>query len=250
LAVLCRPTSGVVVLVMGLWLLMKNRGAVLPYVAGGLPAAAALGIYHWHYFGDPWSFGQTERGQTIALEKTGSPELWQTPLWEGVAGLLISPSRGLFIYSPFLLLGLMGIYRIWREREFAVLRPLTLCAFGLLVVAAKWFDWWGGWTYGYRPIVDAMPLFILFLVPVISWATARAWRAQVFALLLAWSVMVQFIGAFAYDLGSWNNLGGRNIDQPEHRHRLWSWSESQIEHYLLNFPEARDTRKRVAGGRS
>jgi len=39
---------------------------------------------------------------------------WTTPLAEGIPGLLVSPGRGLFLESPVLLLGLVGLLRAGR----------------------------------------------------------------------------------------------------------------------------------------
>jgi hypothetical protein len=85
--------------------------------------------------------------------KTGSLELWQTPVWIGAAGLMISPSRGLLIYTPFLAAAFAEALIAWREARYARMRFLTVAIPALWLVAFVWFDWWGGWTYGYRPIV-------------------------------------------------------------------------------------------------
>ncbi|MDA1278061.1 MAG: glycosyltransferase family 39 protein, partial [Verrucomicrobia bacterium] len=132
-AVLCRPTSAVVVLTMGAWLLFKHRDAVPAFILGGMPIAVLLSLYNWQFLGSPLNFGQTERGHSVALEKTGSQELWSTPLFEGLSGLLFSPSRGLLVYSPFLLFAAFGILRIWRDREYTALRPFTVAFVCLLL---------------------------------------------------------------------------------------------------------------------
>ena len=238
LASLCRPTIVTVVLVMGSWLAVTNRGSFVPFCLGAAPIGGLMAIYNWYYFDNPVSFGQTERGVSIALEKTGSTDVWQTPLLDGLAGLLVSPSRGLFIYSPFLILAVFGMCRIWKEPSLSRFRPLTLSVVALVVIASKWFDWWGGWAYGYRPIVDAAPLLVLFMISVLPWALNGFLRRTIFGSLLIWSIAVQFIGAFSYDLSSWNNRGGMNIDRPAFRYRLWSLQDNQIWYYCIYFCES------------
>ncbi len=241
-AVACRPTSGVVVLAVGVYLLMRDRRALLHFVLGGLPIAFLLGAYNVHYFGSPLEFGQAAVGAAVAQFKTGSPDLWQTPLWKGAAGLLISPSRGLLVYSPFLVFALWGAWVAWRDRTYHALRPVTVGAMLLFLVAAKWFDWWGGWCYGYRPIVDTAPLLAVCMAPAVPLLRRRGAKA-VFVVLLAWSVLVQVLGAFAYNTTGWNNRrAGRthlNVDVPANRRRLWSVRDAQIPYYLTNFAEAR-----------
>jgi hypothetical protein len=283
IAVACRPTSAIVVLAVGAEVLLADRKTFLAFCLGGLPIAAALGCYNSYYHGSPLSLGRGDVDRRIALEKTGSAELWQTPLWEGAAGLLVSPSRGLFVYSPFLLFSVAGFVRTWTDPRFKSLRPLTLAVGGHFLIASRWFDWWGGWCFGYRPIVDLMPLMAVLLAPSIGGIMRRKSALLSFAALLAWSIAVQFVGAFAYNLAGWNarvttfevtwpdqrvlsipaehtelkrvareHPGAlvreirADIDQPRHRHRLWSLKDNQIFFHLFNFRQSRATRLKDA----
>jgi hypothetical protein len=271
LAAACRPTSVLVVMAVGAYLVFVDRRSVALYVLGGLPIAAALGGYQTYYHGSPFSVGRFAVDREIAVQKTGSADLWGTPLWEGLAGLLISPSRGLFVFTPFLLFALPGFIYAWKDVRVESLRPLTVAVVALVMVASKWFDWWGGWCFGYRPIVDTTPLLAIILVPVIDWLASRKIYASLFALLVAWSIAVQFVGAFAFDGVGWNarlveravNRPGRSapivvadgtaranpnsrvikvradIDQPRYRHRLWSFTDNQILYYIINFQSCR-----------
>jgi hypothetical protein len=244
LASLCRPTVIVVVLIMGLWLVATDSRSFLPFALGAIPIGGLIGLYNWYFFSSALTFGQTERGISIALEKTGSAAVWQTPLLEGLAGLLISPSRGLFVYSPFLMFAAFGVCTIWKDIAFARFRPVTLSAGVLVVIAAKWFDWWGGWCYGYRPIVDLAPFLVLFLIPVMPYILNVLWRRALFAVFLVCSISVQFVGAFSYDLISWNDRNGMNIDRPEFRSRLWSLEDNQIWYYSTHFLQSSENKLR------
>jgi hypothetical protein len=280
-AVVCRPTSAVVVVAVGVYLLLTDRKALLLYTLAGLPVAAALGWYNAHYHGSPVSFGRGPLDQKVAQVKTGSDDLWQTPLWEGAAGLLVSPSRGLLTHSPFIGFAFAGLVAVWRDPRYRALRPLTVALVGLLLIAFKWFDWWGGYCFGYRPIVDTMPLLAVLLVPVIDGILRRKFVLATFLVLLAWSVLVQVVGTFAYDPLAWNQkvygyliyLPGSNeplvaddkdeveriaaryrvrdvqevngsVDKREYRYRLWSIHDNQIFYFLKNFAASRQTKRR------
>ena len=156
----------------------------------------------------------------------------------------MSPSRGLFICSPLFVLSFVALARIFdlRNDRFAPLRPLAIAALGLIAIAAKWFDWWGGWTYGYRPLVDVTPLLALLLVPLVDFVFARRWRLAVAGALLGWSIAVQALGAFTYDTDGWNASNGRDIDRPKWRDRLWSFDDWQIAYYASHMTEARRAR--------
>jgi hypothetical protein len=270
-ATTCRPTSAVFVVAAAAWLLVVNRRALVAFVGGSIPITLALAAYNAYYLGSSLVFGQAVVGPAIALAKTGSPDIWQTSLWVGLAGLLVSPSRGLFVFSPWLVLAVAGAVVAWRRTEYGPLRPLTIAAAAVIAVQAKFFDWWGGWAFGYRPIVDLAPVLAALAIPVVGWALATRRRATAMAVLTGWSVFVQALGALAYDVEGWNArhvtriskpsgeivnleapaseaaiaLGGRvlderwkDIDRAANRDRLWSLVDNQIGYYLCRFPQA------------
>jgi hypothetical protein len=276
-AVACRPTSIAVIAAVAAWLLVESRRALVSYVSGALPIAAAMLAYNGYYFGSPVDFGQTTEGARIAMLKTGSPDVWQTPVWFGAVAHLLSPSRGLLVFSPWLVLGLIGAVVAWTGRKHARLRPLTVALGALLVVTFKWTDWWGGWSFGYRLLVDAVLFLVVLAIPLTVWVFERRIALIVMLSLLGWSVFVQVLGAFAYDLDGWNarfagyavTVAGQprplavvgdlheaqrlaregdgrsiaearlDVDRREHRGRLWSLADNQIAYYIAHFSESR-----------
>lgn len=243
-AVCVRSTSVFVLVASGLFLLVRDRRALALCVAGALPPLALLAAYNVRYFGSPFVEAHMLMGTAVAVAKTGSPDLWSTPLWQGALGLLVSPARGLFVYSPILVLAFVGAYRVLRDRrEWAELVPIVAAAAVVMVMRFKWFDWWGGYSYGYRPLMDAIVPLVVLVIPALATARpGRLARAGV-AIALAWSIGVQWVGT-AYDSQSWDRYGGpaarvsRSIDDPAHRHRLWSIRDTPIAYYFLHRDEA------------
>ena len=243
MAVLCRPTSAMVVVCVGAYLLWANRRWFARYVLGGLPFAVMLALYNGYYFGSPFEFGQTIASKNIALASTGSADLWQSPILESLPGLFFSPSRGLAFYSPVLLFGFVGAVLAWKEPRYRPLIPLQAATLLLFIVAAKWFDWWGGSTYGYRPIVDTVPFFALMMIPVIDRVVSNRWILSLFGALLLWSATVQFVGAWSYSLTGWTSQW-RDYDNPD-KASLWQWTRPQIVYHIANFQSERAIKKRL-----
>lgn len=244
-AAACRPTALVVGVAAAGYLLFSDRRALAAFVLAALPITLGILSYNFHYFGSAFEFGQFAAGAAVAKWKTGSADLWQTPFWVGAAGLLVSPSRGLLIYTPFFAAAFAGGVLAWKERKYVSLRFVAIAVPALWLPAFIWFDWWGGWTYGYRPIVDSAPLLAILCVPALAWIFARpAWK---FAFIAAagWSIFVQLLGVMAYTPPAWNarpiDASGvpANIDLPEYRHRLWSLRDWQIGYLIANFAIAR-----------
>ncbi len=276
-AAACRPTSALFAVSAALWLLWVDRRSFWTFCAGGLPLALLLGAYNLYFLGSPLRFGQGEAA-AVALAKTGSRDLWRPHVATALAGLFLSPARGLFVFSPFLLLSVPGAVLVLRRDEYSDLRPLVVGAGLVLCVDVAWFDWWGGWSYGWRRLVDLAPVLVLMLVPVIPALNRFRWGRLLFGAAVAWAVLLQFVGAFAYSEDAWDarrawrvtRPSGEevllleesaaqdevaagvlrveplalDVDLPQHRARLWSLGGGPIPYYLSRFPEARRARER------
>lgn len=186
-----------------------------------------------------WTFGSLEGGYARMLDDfrvEGFAGTWATRPWEGLAGLLVSPSRGLFVYSPILLATVLGIVPALRPGPHR--RVYAWLAGGLgvsLLVLSKYSLWYAGASFGPRLLTDFMPAAVLFLVP--AWPTLEGRRslAAVAALLFAVSVAVQAIGAFYYPSPrelDWNS-SPRGVPLTA---RLWQWEDTQLARLVRNGP--------------
>jgi len=273
-----RPTLILLGLAVFVFLIVQERRRAPWFALGALGTGGVLLAFNAHFLGAPWATGQGILAAKLALLYTGSPSLWQTPLPIGLLGLLASPSRGLFVYSPFLLFAVAGLAVGWRQPRTAWMGPLALGALGVACLNAAYFQWWGSWSFGTRYLVDLMPLLALGLLGIRGPLMRRPLLLAVFSLALGWSVLVQGLGAFAYDVAGWNarqvvvdtgdpgrpwvdlddvpgverlaemargELAVRalNIDAPENSGRLWSWEDSPLVYYATRFWQARAAKR-------
>jgi len=120
-----------------------------------------------------------------------------TQLWHTLPRLLFSLDKGLFIFSPILLLGLFGWRAFFRQRPWDAGLCGALCLVNL-VLAGAWHSWMGGWSWGPRLLVPAIPLWFL---PAAFWLSRPGSRGRVVGtvLLLMGSVLVQFPGILVKD---------------------------------------------------
>ena len=267
--------------------------------------------YNLIYFGDYWTIGQALIAPRQANEKTGVSDPWSTPLLEGLSYLLISPSRGLFIFSPLSIFSCVSIAVLlsytrplllyftettsssaldslifasmeWVEplqdadfqqvqkeesvdldpskmsdkdmagdilkkkqielltvapyvsfltspfigveKDLSALFPMVFSLILYITLAALWFDPYGGWTYGPKPLADMMPFISLLLIPILQIiccyaeilvkdkrnpenSIPQSKQTKLFGsisilvlfIFLFYSIWAQYIGAFAYN---------------------------------------------------
>ncbi|MGE5645223.1 MAG: hypothetical protein ACM336_05465 [Acidobacteriota bacterium] len=152
---------------------------------------------------------------------------------EGVValcGLLLSPGRGLFVYTPFLLFAFFGLRRDARERnELFVAVSCGLYAMLQVLVVANWPAWWGGFCWGPRLLTEIIPtLMLLVALGVRRFAASRKWMLA-FVGFAAWSVFVQAVGVYCYPNGAWD---AAPVSVDVRSARLWDLHDSPISRTL------------------
>jgi len=146
----------------------------------------------------------------------------------GLAGLLISPSRGLLVFSPVFAFATIGVY-LWfrgsRALHPAIYWICLLTATAHILMVGRWRGWSGGANYGPRLLTDVVPCLVILFIPAMNLVErSHGWK-RAFAAALFLSVIVQGIGAFCYPNGHWETTPVR---AGSHRERFWDWRDNQI----------------------
>jgi hypothetical protein len=137
--------------------------------------------------------GNLSGGYTAVLAPAGF--LTHSP-WSGFAGLLISPARGLLVFTPFLLFAPLGLSRRLRKPADRTLAALLAAAVVAQLILYAFADWRAGASWGPRWLTDVLPILIWMLAPAPLFLRAPARAALV--VTMAASLAVQAIGAFWY----------------------------------------------------
>ncbi len=211
-AVVCRPTNVAFAVAFGLYVAVRHRRVLVPFMAGAsLPVAFQI-AYSLVYFGEPfWN-----PFPVSSIRWRGQPT-------QTLAGLLFSPSRGLFVYSPVLIFAVAGMVRALRCGGDALVRAIAAGMLLDLALYARWWEWWGGGSYGPRLLADPSPLLCFAIAPAAALAFRGARPRAVFGVLLAVSVVAHAAGAF-WDDGTWNERL-KGATRPA---ALWSWTDNQL----------------------
>lgn len=214
-AFLCRPSALLVAAGLFVWLLAERRRAGWFAGAGALSVGAAA-VFLYALYGHPL-------GGYASLNLHDS--MWNLPgLPEGLAGNLLSPSRGLLLYLPWLLLAPAGL-----RSAPPPLRRVWWLSLGLvtayLLLGGAYSKWWGGFGLGPRLQTESAPFCALLVAPLLSgFAAASLRRRAVLLGLLAVSIATQALSAYRDQVSEWN----MTADPDRRPGVLWSLKNSQL----------------------
>lgn len=219
-AMATRPTNAVIFIPLGIHLLVRKRWRGAGAFAWGLvPVVPAL-AYNTAVFGLPWKTGYSD------IATMG----WHYPILYGLAGHLVSPSRGIFTLSPVYLLALPAAWGLFRRGGWGTGRALALGAAGLILLYSTWVYWHGLHGYGNRMVIETLPILTLLLA--IALEKPPRW-VIVAGLLLAISIGVQLVGVLGFDFSWETKFHEKGDPLSEYDGRVWSVGDSQVIHYLL-----------------
>ena len=219
LGTVVRQTTGLVALGLGG---LSPRDLLFTLI-GALAGVFPLLLWNLVAFGNP-------------IEQGYGPKPFGADIASGLYGLLLSPSRGLLVYAPYLAFALASLARAWRRPGLVAsrLRGLSLVWLATLALYATYAEWWGGRVFGPRFLDDLAPV----LFAALAWGigqgllAARAWRIAFWA-AGAWSLLLFNAAALVYSNERWDMVPVNVNFVPD---RLFDWSDPQWLAVLTDLP--------------
>ena len=212
-----RPTAAIFVAAFGLWFALRHRHLLARYVAGGAIVAVPWFVVNVASYG-------TLLPPYYASDRVGM----RSDVLEAMAANLVSPNRGLFVFSSIAVLAVVGAVVAVRRRE-TIEAPLVIAMGGavlvhLIVVSGSGEDWWAGVAYGPRFMADTIPALVLLALPAVQrLATAgrTAWTWGAVGLAAA-SVVMNAPGAWSKPAACW-----ALVPVEVNAERVWDWRDPQ-----------------------
>ncbi|MCK5786174.1 MAG: hypothetical protein KAH54_06415 [Candidatus Sabulitectum sp.] len=209
-----RPINALIVMPFFVYTFFHRRKAFPVMVLTSLIPLAFLAWYSLEYWGSLLSLGQ---GQGAKL--TNDP-------WLGIPGLLVSPARGLLVFTPVFVFSLLYMVKdVFVKGGNILYRYISAGFFLTLIAYTNWEMWYGGHCFGYRYLSEYIPVFILFIAE--GWnryVRPRIWTRLLFVMLLILSIYFQFLGAILFPSGF--NMIPDNID--DNPGRLWQVQNTEL----------------------
>lgn len=185
LMVLIRPINGLFALALPLAAAdlgqfrsrLPQKGNLHHWLLAAVVFAAICSIQpfiYWWQTGSPWVWSYGEEGFNFAR-----PEVMNV----------------LFVYTPVALLGLVGILYHSRKNAFQALSALGFLAI-ITWVISSWWMWYYGGSFGMRPFLEFMPLFLMGIVWL--WDATGRWPRRLLMALLAMLMYVNVVQSYQY----------------------------------------------------
>jgi len=220
LSFLMRPLNAISTAIFTVFILVYHRKYFLKYV---LWVVIFLILY--------FIYNLSKSGAILPLYYLAHYPLVKETFFEAFIGNAISPSRGLFIFSPIFLFSGYGVYLKIKNKTFE-----GLDFFILAIIFIHWVrislmrQWWFGYSIGPRGLSDMIPYFIYFLIPVFSQLfNIKSLKSNLITFIFISLVMLSFFINYrcANDqrINAWN-YEPNSIDK--HSERVWDWNDIQF----------------------
>lgn len=154
-------------------------------IAGALLGVLPALVYHQLAFGAPWVTGYAFKADSDfqAIHTTGFLGIsW--PTIEALWGILFSAKRGLFFFSPVLLLAPIGLWRSLRNRGWRDAGPLVAAISVYVFFAAGFVDWEAGWCAAARHLIPVVPLVAMLTVFALDFLFKSTWTSILATILI------------------------------------------------------------------
>ncbi len=184
----------------------------------GLPLGIAL--VGWFLF-NAWRFGGVA---ATGYEDQPEGVKFATPLLVGLHGFLCSPGKGLFFFSPPLLLAVTGVGLLVRRGGWAWGAAWGLSGGLFFLAMCKWQNWAGGWCWGPRHIFQNHAWLMLALAPLLA-PPRRSWVKVAAMVTLVAGLAVQILGSSVAVMEYYRTFFAFTATEPPSAYVLYSPEE-------------------------
>ncbi len=190
LSFLCEYNLAVIFMIWGVQIIIrkKNIKPAIYFSLGVLPSLIFIFYYNYHFTGSPFemlykhhTFNELHKNYGFSLPTV-------TSVW----GLSLSPYKGLFFYSPFILFFIVMAFKpvIMKGIRYFLTSYLILPIIIYYFFIASYFGWWGGWSYGPRLL---LAVAILLTYEGVIYLSGKKFSGTLFWIITGFGIVCTFI---------------------------------------------------------
>jgi hypothetical protein len=110
--------------------------------------------------------------------------------------IFFDTNRGLLFWSPFILIGMLGIIRI-PDLEIRV--STTICLISQIILIGYRRDWFGGGGFGARYFIELLPLIAIGFVCLVSSVSLKPYGQILLAILVLILIIHQSVLVYVFE---------------------------------------------------
>lgn len=224
-----RPNFFLFWIVIFSFIFWKEKPKIISYFIFSLLGIAILAGYNLYFFNSIYG-GYAVQTATFTISSPIS----------NLMGILFSPARGVFFYTPLFILSFLSVLFIKRINKLPttlkIIFYINYIYFILgIILNSFWGVWWGGHSWGDRLLTDiavsAIILLYFFYININNFLLKL-----VFYLFVIYSVFTQIVGVCCYSNSKWDSYPA-NVDY--NHNRLWDFIDNPILRSIKAGPDMR-----------
>lgn len=199
---LTRPTEFIAVLIFLLWdfrglkgqflywktSITQHRYQALLFILILILCASPQLIYWMEISGKPFIMSYANHGEGFDF------------LSPHTLDYLFSYRKGLFVYSPILLLSTLAFIFLWKQNR-PVFWSLAIYFIIYIYVVSSWSCWWYAHCFGQRSIYQVLPVFAILLGYFIQWIQTHKWMKVAGTAALSFCLILCLFQSYQFAAG-------------------------------------------------
>ena len=180
-----------IAIAFGLWKTTDKKWDLICFLPFAMIPGIALLVHNSLSFGDPWSLGYGKLQGTQFATQMGQGFFGVSlPSFSRAIQLLFGRYRGLFFYSPVLVIALFSVWSSRKQENIQFYYTLLLGCAATLLLNSSYGYWQGGVCFGPRHLVPIIPALALGLAYI-----PTHWIKHPVSIAVAFlSLAINFIG--------------------------------------------------------
>jgi hypothetical protein len=137
-------------------------------------------------------------GSYLYFSYAGESFFWNNP---HIFEILFGFRKGLFIYTPLIILSYLGIIFCFKQLKLWRLTLITFIPLNIYIMSC-WWCWWYGGSFGQRPMIDSFPLLAIPMAELINTILNKSkWFIAPLALIFSFFIYLNIFQSFQYEKG-------------------------------------------------
>ena len=152
-------TAGLVVVGLFIWLVSSGWRRAVPFCVAAIPPLLLVPAYSYACFHNPFILPYSLQASFPEMKQGLYAIKWPNP--EIAYNLLFPPTRGLFFWSPFLVMAGVGYWKLIQSNPRLFWFTYAIPLLQIIVISGRAWDWQAGFTLGPRYLAPILPLLAL-----------------------------------------------------------------------------------------